>query len=86
MTFDELKVEADKLGYQLIKKKTHIKLLPCTCGYKRIKEWYDAGFWVTDKYFYSCPRCEKKSPSAKTKRGARIAWNEMIEEETKRCE
>ena len=83
MTLDELKTEAEKLGYRLVKNQPYIKLLPCTCGRKIIKEWYDAGFWAGDKYFYACPRCGKKSPPAKTIRGARIAWNEMIEKEKK---
>lgn len=82
MTFNELKVEADKLGYRLTKKQTYIKLLPCTCGCKKAKEWYDAGFLVRDKYFYACPRCEKKSTPAKTIKAARIAWNEMITNES----
>lgn len=86
MTLDELKVEADKLGYRLTKKQTYIKLLLCTCGCKKAKEWYGVGFNVSDRYFYACPRCEKKSPSAKTRREARIAWNEMIKKEINKNE
>lgn len=86
MTLDELKIEAGKLGYKLVKNQPHIKLLPCTCGRKRVREWYDVGFNVSDRYFYVCPRCEKKSSSAKTRREARIAWNEMIEKEMNKNE
>lgn len=74
MTLDELKVEAEKLGYTLIKKPESIKMLPCTCGSKRRSEWFSAG-----QIFYCCNRCGKKSPPANTVRGAKRAWNEMIE-------
>ena len=35
MTLEELKAEAEKFGYTLIKKSDSIKMLPCTCGCKR---------------------------------------------------
>ena len=76
MTLDELKVEAEKLGYTLIKKSPNIKMLPCTCGCKRRTEWFSKG-----QIFYSCERCGKKSPLSNTERGAKRAWNEMIENE-----
>ena len=79
MTLDELKTESEKLGYRLVKNQPYIRLLPCTCGRKKVEEW----FGVRDNHFYACPRCGKKSPPAKTTRGARISWNEMIEKETK---
>ena len=78
MTLDELKVEAEKLGYTLIKKSESVKMLPCTCGCKRRTEWFGKG-----QIFYSCNGCGKKSPPAKTERGAKRAWNEMIEKEVK---
>lgn len=64
-----------------------MKLLPCDCGRKRItlesyivEEWFDGDFDGTaDRYFYSCPRCGRSSPSAKTPTKARTEWNEMIE-------
>ena len=41
MTFDELKLEAKKLGYRLEKIQEPITLLPCPiCGKKRTSEWY----------------------------------------------
>lgn len=79
MTLDEMKVEAEKLGYNLIKKPEIIKMLPCTCGCKRRTEWFCEG-----QFFYSCNRCGKKSPLSKTTRGARRAWNVMIEGEEKK--
>ena len=83
MTLDELKIEAEKLGYRLVKNQPYIRLLPCTCGRKRVEEWLDYGFGVRDNHFYACPRCGKKSPPAKTMREAKRAWNEMIEKEKK---
>ena len=32
MTFEELKAEAKRQGYYIVKKKESIKLIPCTCG------------------------------------------------------
>ena len=76
MTLDELKVEAEKHGYKLIKKQESVKLLPCTCGCNRRAEWV-----YGRQVFYSCNRCGKKSPCSNTKIGAKRAWNEMIEKE-----
>ena len=81
MTLDELKVEAEKLGYKLIKKSGRIKMLPCICGSNKRTEWFDSG---KGKTFYSCDRCGKKSPLSSTVNGAKRAWNEMIEETMKR--
>lgn len=78
MRLDELKAEAEKLGYTLIKKSESIKMLPCTCGCKRRTEWFSKG-----QIFVSCKRCGKKSPLSNTERGAKRAWNEMIEKEVK---
>lgn len=78
MTLDELKIEAEKHGYKLIKKQTSVKLLPCTCGCKRRTELFCAG-----QFLYACNRCGKKSPMSDTVNGAKRAWNEMIEKETR---
>lgn len=41
MTFDELKLEAKKLGYRLEKIRESITLSPCPiCGKKRTSEWH----------------------------------------------
>lgn len=80
MTLDELKVEADKFGYKLIKKSVRIKMLPCICGCNKRTEWFDSRKGQT---FYSCDGCGKKSPMSNTTNGAKRAWNEMIEEKLK---
>lgn len=62
-----------------------MKLLPCDCGCKRIvlkvyavEEWVDGDFKGTaDRYFYSCSRCGRSSPSETTPMEAKRAWNEM---------
>jgi len=60
-----------------------MKLFPCDCGCKKIElksyiveEWFDEDFEGTaDRYFYSCSRCGRSSPSATTPMDARIEWN-----------
>ena len=75
MTVDELKIEAKKLGYNIIKKAEYIKLLPCKCGKKYPMVWS-----YMDGFFYKCPKCGAKSKMAKTEREARINWNNMVEQ------
>ena len=44
MTLEELKAEANKLGYSLIKKKPYIPIKPCpVCGKKCTNLWYGTG-------------------------------------------
>ena len=41
MTIDELRIEADKLGYNLVKKKSYMPIKPCPiCGRKNTSTWY----------------------------------------------
>lgn len=82
MTFEELKAEADRQGYVLIKKPDPMpKLMPCVCGRKRIGLW---NRWVDNvgMFKYRCPRCDKQSEVwAKSVREARSIWNDMIDKE-----
>lgn len=78
MTLDELKAEAKKLGYKVIKDNPRVKLLPCTCGRKQISLWWDGADYM---WFQECPKCGKRAPSHKTQNGARKLWNEKIEKE-----
>lgn len=78
MTYEELKKEADKLGYKLIKKTEPVKRLPCTCGCKRVYYCYE--------FFYEglvCKSCGKFSYSRKgaSDRQKTIDWNNMIKGE-----
>lgn len=60
-----------------------MKLFSCDCGCKQIElksyiveEWFDGNFeGITDRYFYSCSRCGRSSPSATTPMEAKIEWN-----------
>lgn len=70
----ELRDEAKRRGYKLIKIPERIKLLPCTCGYKHSSLWSGpAG------RFYKCDDCGIKAPPAKTQKQAKLNWNKMIE-------
>ena len=76
MTVEELKKEARKLGYTIIKKNPYITLDPCKCGRK--KPW----MWPAQdgSEFYKCPDCGLRAPNAKNNRQARINWNELVSE------
>lgn len=72
MTVAELKTEANKLGYNIIKKQPYITLEPCECGHKP-HEWVNAKLG----FFYWCESCDIRCRCEPTPRKARIAWNEM---------
>lgn len=74
MNLEELKSEAAKLGYNLVKKQSYITLLPCTCGEKKPHEWFHA----RGTSFYKCDNCGLSAPSAKTNREARENWNKLV--------
>ena len=72
MIYEELKEEASKLGYRLIKKQKYISLAKCkTCGKKPV-EWY-----MTKGMAYECD-CGKRAECA-SKRVARMEWNRLAE-------
>lgn len=56
MTYEELKTEANKLGYKLIKITEKEKLIPCICGYNRRDHTFS---WVNghDLYGLKCRNC-----------------------------
>ena len=82
MTFEELRAEANKQGYNLIKRPDPMpKLKQCICGRKQIGLW-NRWFDSTDKFQYSCPKCGRQPNIwAKSVREARSIWNEMIDRE-----
>lgn len=75
MELEELKAEAEKLGYKLVKKQESTALLPCTCGGGKPHEWLQFG---ETGYIYRCEKCDKEGKLCKTKTDARRAWNQMI--------
>lgn len=74
MTLEELKIEADKLGYYLVKKSEKVMLLPCpVCGKKCTHEWFST--LGRKRVCYNCGfegRYSKNGVEAKRK------WNEAV--------
>lgn len=77
-TLEELKEYAKYYGYGLIKNQTYVKRLPCTCGRKQLGGWHTKG-----GVYWKCPNCGKQGPVRPSERKASMAWNEMIENETR---
>ena len=74
MELEELKSEADKLGYRVVKKRPHIPFPTCTCRKgKGIERRQTVG-----GYFYRCPVCGKESKPAKLMGEAAMNWNNGI--------
>lgn len=48
--------------------------MACKCGRKLIDLWV----WPGRGIFYKCPKCEHRGEVGKTKREARIRWNESV--------
>lgn len=76
MTLEELKIEAEKLGYKLTKKIKYEKLEPCICGWKRIIR----GISYPHGSFYYCYKCGLKGETANTQYQARINWNKKVKQ------
>lgn len=82
MTFEELKAEAKRQGYKLMKKQENVsvRLLPCTCGVKRPTKWYVIGDDNVGEC-YKCDKCGKRGKTGKNTREAKINWNVEVEVE-----
>ena len=70
MTFEELKAEANRQGYDLIKKQRYISLVRCNICGEKPEQWQRKGLLS-----YKC-RCDKANGWYATDRAARIAWND----------
>ena len=79
MTVEELKVEAAKLGYKIIKKQEYIKFKPCICGCNKRGLWYRSG----GTRLYKCNNCGLEAPEGSNDKEAKLNWNKMIEENEK---
>lgn len=79
MTFEELKNEANRQGYNLVKKKKYIRLLHCpVCGRKSthlLIGLYNHG----GEYRLVCSNCDFHGDWAKTNTEIRKAWNNAVE-------
>lgn len=81
MTLEELKSEAKRQGYKLVKIPEKVVLSSCLCGEKRgIKLWVRVG----QGNFFKCSKCGFEGPCAKGERQAKIAWNKAVAERKKR--
>lgn len=89
MTIEELETLAKSMGYYIHKMpEKKVKLLPCTCGFKKMHVRRDGR-----KRMIACGRCGKKtdwfddkfSDIPNIEKAARISWNKTIERE-KACQ
>ena len=71
MTLEELKIEANKQGYNLVKKQRYVPLAKCPCGAKLSIKAYDTVYG----HAYKCIKCGLQSYPQKTHKGAREHWN-----------
>ena len=84
MTLEELKAEARKYGYHLVKDIQNVKILPCpVCGSKKTSEWYlRGGLKVRKCYnFHVVPKlckCTFEGTPGKTSIEAKQNWNEAV--------
>lgn len=80
MTVEELRKEANKQGFELVKRDSWskwVKKHPCTCGRRtHFTLIFDPAI---GKYFYVCPTCRFVSRAGSTIEEAGIFWNEDIE-------
>lgn len=78
VTLEELKAEANKLGYTLVKKQPHIPFPTCKCtNYRKgIMRFRDGHGY----YYYRCPVCMLSSEPAKLVRDASKNWYNLTVE------
>lgn len=80
MTVEELKIEAGRLGYRLVKKPERITMLPCPiCGKKNTSEWQTyAEEYDGSVFFRACNVCFFRGFRGNTSKEARKKWNEAV--------
>lgn len=77
MTLEELKTEANKLGYSLIKKRPYIPIKPCpVCGKKSTHVWYSTDGKGTKR---QCYFCDFSGDWTNDKISTTEAWNNAVE-------
>lgn len=80
MTLDELRAEAAKLGYKLVKaqKQEYVKIGPCpVCGKKRTSTWISYGNFPL-VHHRRCSNCGFQGYPRRTPTEARLGWNEAV--------
>ena len=88
MTIEELKAEADKLGYILVKKKPYQeRYLPCVCGCSCEDARFERGMTDDGYYYRTCPKCgfsvrfhvsELNWPRGNRDTKMKIEWNKVV--------
>lgn len=73
MTVEELRAEAKKLGYDIIKARKYIPHVKCNCG-EHGEAWYNPDGFVIKCKDRDCPT---RTKTAKTERAAWILWYEL---------
>ena len=81
MTLEEIKAEAQKHGYKLVKESPNPTLDACICGSKR----HIRMLGLRTKY-YVCVKCGFKADEAKYLYQAKLKWNECVENARKEKE
>ena len=78
MTLEELKAEANELGYTLVKKQPHVPFPSCSCNKRKGLPRYVGFGHDCGGYFYQCPICQRRSKPARLVRDAKENWNNGI--------
>jgi len=73
MTIEELKAEANKLGYSLVKKPERVPHSKCVCG-RRPSVWSGRG-----TFYICCEKCGRQSERYINEKNAWKNWNEVRE-------
>ena len=83
MELKELKAEAKKHGYYLLKVQKYEKLEPCTCGYRKRRTLTS---FDNNEYgvMLECMRCGLHTKKMSTCDMAKKEWNEMIRRMTRK--
>ena len=78
MTLQELRVEADKLGYSVVKKRVWTKFAPCVCGHNQRTHLHkyikDTGEFID---IIECKNCGRKVTGFNEK-DAKLNWNKEM--------
>ena len=75
MSLEELRIEAEKLGYKLRKIEPYEHFKPCVCGHNRRTTIYGRS-----GIYFECKVCGLESPVGRSEKDAKDKWNKMIEE------
>ena len=79
MTYEELKIEANKMDYNLIKKKEYVPHKRCKCGKRGLYCLANRGDGKV-VYFIECKECKIHTSDHKSEDDAWKEWNNMQEE------